>query len=64
MPSQSELAYKEFVKRKEALMQRKKEALFKKYGGEEHINLPKDFEETLEAERAQYVEYNMDGRVK
>eukprot|EP01090_Pellita_catalonica_P017053 TRINITY_DN5068_c0_g1_i1.p1 TRINITY_DN5068_c0_g1~~TRINITY_DN5068_c0_g1_i1.p1 ORF type:complete len:553 (-),score=157.37 TRINITY_DN5068_c0_g1_i1:90-1748(-) len=60
-PSQAELLYKQFKKKKEALKNMEKSAVLKKYGGEKYLN---SMEPALVyAQSETYREYSRDGRV-
>jgi len=60
-PSQAELLYQDYNKKKDQLKKKSKETILYKYGGEEHLDVvPK---ELLLAQTEAYVEYSADGKV-
>ncbi|KAJ3127094.1 mRNA splicing protein [Nowakowskiella sp. JEL0407] len=60
-PTQGELLFKEYQKKKEKVQDTHKESILKRYGGEEHLNAPP--KELLLAQTEQYVEYSQSGRI-
>lgn len=60
-PSQAELLYQDYQKKKEMLKTKTKEAILSKYGGAEHLeSIPK---ELLYAQTEEYTEYSADGKL-
>lgn len=60
-PSQAELLYREYQKRKTELSNTIKESILEKYGGEEHLKAPP--KELLMAQTEHYIEYSQSGKV-
>lgn len=60
-PSQAELLFKEYQKRKTQLSSTIKESILEKYGGEEHLKAPP--KELLMAQSEHYVEYAQTGKI-
>lgn len=59
-PSQAELLFKEFRHKKESLKERSKDSILAKYGGQEHLEAPK---ELLLSQTEEYIEYSASGKV-
>lgn len=53
MPSQAEIAFKQFKQKKTAMINQKNQDLFAKYGGLEHTQIPDDFK--MKALKEQYA---------
>ena len=60
-PTQGELLYKEFSKKKEKISESHKDSILAKYGGAEHLDIPA--KELLLAQTENYVEYSQTGKV-
>jgi len=60
-PSQVELLYQQFRVRGDALKKQQKEDLIAKYGGIEHLETPKELQNTSQSEL--YLEYSADGKI-
>jgi len=59
-PSQVELLYQQFKVRGDALKKQQKEDLLDKYGGVEHLDVPKEY---LGTASDLYLEYSADGKI-
>ncbi|KAI9139112.1 Pre-mRNA splicing Prp18-interacting factor-domain-containing protein [Paraphysoderma sedebokerense] len=60
-PSQAELLYREYLKKKSELKDTVKDSILEKYGGAEHLQAPP--KELLLAQTEEYVEYSRTGKV-
>jgi pre-mRNA-processing factor SLU7 len=60
-PTQGELLYKDFQKKKEKISETQKDSILEKYGGAEHLQAPA--KELLLAQTENYVEYSQTGKV-
>jgi len=59
-PSQAELAYREYKGKKDVLTKEQKDAILARYGGQEHLETPR---ELLVSQSENFVTYNPDGSV-
>ena len=60
-PTQGELLFKEFKNKTTEVRTRKKDSILDRYGGEEHLYVPKDL---LLGQTDHYIEYEASGRIK
>ncbi|KAJ1544546.1 mRNA splicing protein, partial [Cladochytrium tenue] len=60
-PTQGELLFKEYTKKKEKVSATQKDSILERYGGAEHLDAPP--KELLLAQTESYVEYSQTGRV-
>lgn len=60
-PSQAELLYQDFKKKKESQKSLQKEAILSKYGGQEHLEDP--VKNLVYSQSEHYIEYSRDGRI-
>lgn len=60
-PSQAELLFREYQKRKTELSSTIKESILERYGGEEHLKAPP--KELLMAQSEHYIEYAQTGKI-
>ncbi|KAL0482041.1 pre-mRNA-processing factor SLU7 [Acrasis kona] len=61
IPSQAELSFKDFERKKQAQLEEQRKIMFDKYGGEQYLQKPQEIEQLAETEN--YVQYSRDGRV-